>query len=214
VVHKLLGDNDPELAQIVTKKMLAACTSTQFSFEFDVAFKVAFGYLLAHYRDTVWPLLSNALLSDERDIVAHLTDLFGDRSENEESSTIMCTLPDDFLLEWCEHYPSKAPAVLARIMPLFQHEGEKWTWTRLAGVIIDRYGAQQAVRSALTSNFGIYSWSGSLVPYYARRAVLLEELRTHHLPEVRRWAGEQLRYVQQQIGWESTRDAERELGIF
>jgi len=42
----------------------------------------------------------------------------------------------------------------------------------------------------------------------------MEQLRHHHLPEVRRWAGEHLRYVQEQIKQETTRDDERNFGIF
>ena len=99
-------------------------------------------------------------------------------------------------------------------MRLFQREGEQWTWTPLARTVIDRYGAQREVLSALTSNLGIYYWSGSLVPYYEKQVKPLEQLRTHHIPEVRRWAGEQLPYVQQQIGRQSTYDAERELRIY
>ena len=93
-------------------------------------------------------------------------------------------------------------------------KGKRWTWTSLSRAIIDLYGAQQAVLSAFTVNLGTYSWSGSVVPYYARQVQPFEELRTHRIPEVRRWAGEQLRYVQLQIGQESTHDAEHELGIF
>jgi peptidoglycan/xylan/chitin deacetylase (PgdA/CDA1 family) len=107
-----------------------------------------------------------------------------------------------------------APAILARVMPLFRREGENWTWQPLARSIIDRYGQQRAVLSAITANLGSFSWSGSLVPYFERQIQPLEQLRIHHIPEVRRWAGEQLRYLRQQIGWENARDNEHELGLF
>jgi hypothetical protein len=217
VATKLLEERDAELARDILQKMLAACTSEHFYFEFENAFQSVLRYLLTRYTDTVWPLLSDALVSDDIDMVQHLTDLFGHRMEsekNEEELGVLAALPEDILLEWCQRQPTKAPSILARVMPLFQRAGAQWTWTPLARTVIDRYGIQQAVLSALTSNLGTYSWSGSLVPYYERQVHPLEQLRHHHTPEVRRWAGEQLRYVQQQIGRESTHDAERELGIY
>jgi hypothetical protein len=217
VANKLLGEGDAELAKILIHKILAGCTTVHFYFEFENTFQPVLRCLLTRYMDTVWPVLSDALLSDDVEMVRHLTDLLGHRVENaknEEESGVLSTLPEDILLQWCQRQPTKAPSILVRIMPLLQREGAQWTWTSLAHTVIDRYGAQQAVLSALTSSLGIYFWSGSLVPYYERQVHPLEELRTHHIPEVRRWAGEQLRYVRQQIGWESTRDAEHELGIF
>jgi hypothetical protein len=197
--------------------MLAACISEHFYFEFEDAFQPILRCLLTRHTDTVWPVLSDALLSNDAEMVKHLTNLFGHRTENErdeEKPGVLSALPEDLLLEWCQRQPTRAPSILARIMPPFQREGAKWTWTPLVRAVIDRYGTQQAVLSALTSNLGIYSWSGSLVPYYEQQVYPLEQLRHHHIQEVRRWAGMQLGYVRQQILRESTHDAENELGIF
>jgi hypothetical protein len=156
------------------------------------------------------------LLSNDMVMVPTLSDMLGPGMENEKHEQepgALSTLPDDLLLKWCQEHPTAAPSILMRIVKLFEREGERWTWTPLARKVIDRYGAQRAVLSALRSNLGIYAWSGSLVPYYMKQVEPLEELRTHHLPEVRRWAGEQLRYVQQQIDRESIHDAEQELGV-
>jgi len=104
--------------------------------------------------------------------------------------------------------------VLASIMPLFSQEKNGWVWRPLAQAIIDRYGGQQAVLSAITSNLGTYSWSGSAVPYYERQVQPLEQLRHHRIAAVRQWAGEQLRYVERQLMRESTQEEERSRGIF
>jgi hypothetical protein len=161
-------------------------------------------------------MLSNALLSNTMGMIPALSDLLRPGMEDEKQEQepgAISALPEDLLLKWCQEHPKTAPSVLIRIIQLLQREGEQWTWTPLARAVIDRYGANPSVLSALTSNLGIYAWSGSLVPYYAKRVKPLEALRTHPLPEVRRWAGEQRRYVQQQIDRESVRDAEQELGI-
>jgi hypothetical protein len=218
VATKLLEEGDAELARDIIQKMLAACTSEHFYFEFENTFQPVLRCLLTRYTDAVWPLLSDALLSDNIEMVQHLTSLFRHSyspcTENEKELSVLSALPEGILLEWCQRQPTKVPSMLARIMPLLQREGERWTWTPLARAVIDRYGAQRAVLSALTSNLGIYSWSGFLVPYYEQQVYPLEQLRHHHIQEVRRWAGMQLGYVRQQILRESTHDAENELGIF
>ena len=214
VANKLLEERDNELARTLTTKIIAACTAMHSYVAFDNAFQPVLQSLLERHRDAVWPLLSAALLSDDTLMVHCLSDLLGSRFGREESPGVLCTLPDEFLLAWCHAHPTAAPAILARIMPLVHQEGGNWTWQPLARAIIDRYGQQRPVLSALTANLGSYSWSGSLVPYYERQVHPLEQLRVHPIPEVRHWAGEQLRYVRQQIGWESTRDDEHDVGIF
>jgi hypothetical protein len=214
VANKLLEEKDTELAQALMTIILAACMSRHSSLSVNDVFQPVVKSLLEHYRDAVWPLLSGALLSDDIVAVHRLSNLIGNRFEKEEGPGVLFTLPQEFLLEWCQTHPTTAPALLARTIPLFQREGERWTWTPLARAVIDRYGAQQAVLSAFTANLGTYSWSGSLLPYYERQVYPLEQLRHHHIQEVRLWAGIQLGYVRRQILRESTRDAERELGIF
>ena len=168
-------------------------------------------FLLQNYGN---PILSEALLSD--DVLTHyyITDILGARFTNEDTLGALFTVPDDVLLEWCAIHPTRAPAALARMMPLFQHTGDTWTWRPLAQAVIDRYGDQKAVLSALTANIGMYSWTGSLVPYYERQMSPMAQLRHHHLPKVRNWAGEHLRYVQEHIKQETTREDERNFGIF
>jgi hypothetical protein len=214
VAVKLLEEGDGDLAQILITKITAACTAMYTYLAFDNVVQPVLQSLLDGYRDTMWPLLSDALLSDDVLAVHCLSDLLGSRFEREEGAGVLFTLPDDFLLAWCQAHPTMAPAILARVMPLLHREGENWTWRPLARAIIDRYGQQGAVLSAITENFGSFSGSGSLVPYFERQVQPLEQLRIHHIPEVRRWAGEELRYVRQQIGWESARDDEHELGLF
>ena len=216
VTMKLLDGGDNDLARDILQKMLAVCTNERFCFKFENAFKALLHTLLSRYTDIAWLMLSDALLSKDVGMVPTLSDLLIPGMEDEkyeQAPGALSILSDDLLLKWCREHPTTAPSILMRIIQLFQREGERWAWTPLARTVIDRYGAQRAVLSALTFNLGIYAWSGSLVPYYAKRVKPLEDLRTHRFPEVRRWAGEQLRYVQQQINRESIHDAEQELGI-
>jgi hypothetical protein len=214
VAIKLLEERDSDLARTLITKIIAACTAMHSYVAFDNAFQPVLQSLLEHHRDAVWPLLSVALLSDDTLMVHCLSDLLGSRFGREESPGVLFTLPDEFLLAWCQAHPTVAPAVLARVMPLLHDEGGNWIWQPLARAIIDRYGQQRLVLSALTANLGSYSGWGSLVLYYERQVHPLEQLLIHRITEVRHWAGEQLRHVRQQIGWESARDDEHDMGIF
>jgi len=215
VASRLLQETDTELAQDLTGKILGACTGEHSSLALNHAFQPVLECLLRDCRETIWPLLSSMLLSNDARIVFRLTNMLGSRFKNEEEPGVLfTTLSDDFLVEWCEAHPLKAPSVLASIMPLFSQEKNGWVWRPLAQAIIDRYGGQQAVLSAITSNLGTYSWSGSAVPYYERQVQPLEQLRHHRIAAVRQWAGEQLRYVERQLMRESTQEEERSRGIF
>ena len=214
VVLQLLDEEDHDLARDLMQKMIAASAGERSPVALEGVFRPVLQVLLTRYSDAVWPMLSEALLSDDVRTRYYVTDILGARFAQEDTSGALFTVPDDFLLEWCARHPTRAPAALARIMPLFQRTGDTWTWRPLAQAVIDRYGDQKAVLSALTGNIGTYSWTGSLVPYYERQVHPMEQLRHHRLPEVRRWAGEHLRYVQEQIKQETTRDDERNLGIF
>ncbi|MBI4284864.1 MAG: hypothetical protein HY670_03055 [Chloroflexi bacterium] len=204
---KLLEGKDPELALDLTQKILASCATDRSRLDFDDALQPVLRAMLECYRDTVWPLLSDALLSNDARAIDNLTGLLGSRfEENGEEPGVLFALPDDFLLEWCEACPTNAPPALARMMPLFRHQGDNWVWRSLARAIIDRYGEQRAVLSAIASYLGPPSMWGSLVPYYERLVYTLEQLRHHPIPEVRCWAIELLRYVQEEIECESIRD--------
>jgi hypothetical protein len=164
VANKLLEEKDAELAQALMTKILTACTVIRSSLGGDDVFQPVLKSLLEYHRDAVWPLLSDALLSDDIVAVHGISNLIGNRFKKEESPGVLFTLPNEFLLEWCQTHPRTAPAVLARIMPLFQPEGENWAWRPLARTIIDRYGGQEAVLSGFTANLGTHSGWGSLEP--------------------------------------------------
>jgi hypothetical protein len=213
VVSKLLEEEDHELARDLMQKIVVAGTAGRSHLDFEEACQPVLQSLLEHYQDTVWPLLSKALLSDDSLAVYYLTNQLGSRFKKEEKPSALFTLPDDCLLTWCDAHPTEVPAILARIMPLFHRQESVWTWRPFARTIIDRYGDQQAVLSALTSNLGT-SAGCDIVAFYEKQTHLLEQLCNHHIPAVRRWAGEQLRYIQTQTEQEKAREDEWEIGIF
>jgi hypothetical protein len=212
---KLLTEaTDEELALELLTKILAACATEHSYVELDYAFRPILQLLLEQYRDAVWPAMSAALLSDDHRTAFNLGGLLGSRFQERRKPNLLLILPDELLVAWCERYPTQAPALLASMIPLLRHEGERWRWGPLARILIDRYGGQEDVLSEMTANLRTFSWSGSAVSYYERQVEPLEQLRSHPILEVRRWAGKQLRYVQERIRKETAFDEERSIGIF
>ena len=71
----------------------------------------------------------------------------------------------------------------------------------------------EAIESEANQEAREYIGYGALA-HYEKQAHPLAQLRHHHIPAVRRWAGEQLHYIQTQTEREKTREDEREIGIF
>lgn len=205
---------DEELARELLTKILAACATEHSYLEFDYAFRPILQLLLEQYRDAVWPAMSDALLSDDYHTAFNLGGLLGSHFHERRKPNLLLTLPDEVLIAWCERYPTQAPILLARIIPLLRQEEEQWRWSPLARMLVDRYGEQREVLSEITANIGTFSWSGSPISCYERQVEPLEQLRSHPIPEVRRWAGKQLHYVQEQIRKETAFDEERSIGVF
>lgn len=215
IAEKLLKEDDTEFARELASRMLLACAGAETSPDFHYAYQPVAKILFENYRDVIWPLFSEVLLSDNEIEVFRLSGLLGARYRSEgKKGSIFAVIPDDFLLKWCEKHPNKAPSILASSIILLKEVDAVWDWTPLARAIIDRYGNQHDVLSSLDMNIGSYSWVGSLVPYYQRQVRPFENLRHHSFPQVRSWAEEHLRYIEEQTKRESTRDEERNSGIF
>jgi hypothetical protein len=104
--------------------------------------------------------------------------------------------------------------VLARMVPIYDRVEERWNWHPLTKWLIDHFGNQEEVLSALTSNMGSFGWSGSKVPYLLKQIEVMEQLRCHRIPEVRAWVSRRLSYLKEELERERIRDEETGYGIY
>jgi hypothetical protein len=74
--------------------------------------------------------------------------------------------------------------------------------------LIDNFGNNKEVLSALTSNLGTFGWTGSLVPYYQRELSMFKLLKNHKIEEVRKWVNRNIDYLTKMIDREKCRDEE------
>lgn len=211
VTVKLLGVLDAELASNISEKIVAACKAKKTVFE--IPEKIV-EELLKINCDTSWPILANALLSDDPLLVYQMCSLLGVGYHSKQSGGVLFrTVSSDVLMKWCDENSEKAPAILARMVQVFAPEPNPG-WSDFARFLIDKYGQSEHVLSNLDSNLGTYSWSGSIIPYYEMQVRLFEVLRFHQIPNVKKWASRHLMWLDEAMREEKKREEDRHMGIF
>ena len=115
---------------------------------------------------------------------------------------------NEIIFEWCKKNSEKGPRRIANIMPLEIETNGTVTWHPLARKIIDEFGNQQEVLDELSANMGTYGTIGSRVPYLTSLKILVSELRTHTIPEVRKWADSKIKSLEIEIKLEELSNEE------
>lgn len=215
IVLKFFKENrDNELAICLTQKIIALVSpnkgSVNHDFEYNV--KIIFNQLISNYRDSIWSLISNILLSNSYfSFIALVSDIFN-KHENNFFSTIY-EQDNDFLLKWCRDNNPRAVFVLARYMEIRDNKNLSG-WSQLALQLINEFGENKNILAEIEANLGSHSWVNSLVPHLEEQKILFEQLTTHRFSEVREWALNMLEYLDKQIQTEKNRDEEHRFGIF
>ena len=110
----------------------------------------------------------------------------------------------DALLAWCAKYPLVAPERLMLMVPLYGENG----FSDIVLKLVDLYGEQEGVLTALSCNMGSFSFVGSIVPLYEKQIKCIEGLSNNHSEKVRTWSVKMLTDLKKQIDIEKNRDAE------
>lgn len=211
----LSSARDPEIASSVCKGIIAAAANNEFArHSLDYYIKPVIELLLVNYCADVFPLLGAALIEDNPLLDLNLQFLLGSKFDHDSKKKgPFFSVPDDVLIKWCEDNEPVAPRIIAEIMPLSIKEGGIIKWYPLAKKIIDRFGEDEKTLQAILSNFGTFSWMGSLIPYYQLQLDLLKQLFDHPIEAVAKWAKKYAEWCSKQISQESMRDAESSWGI-
>ena len=174
--------------------------------------------LLSGFPEIVWPLIGQAIVSDQQQAwrLAHV--LRGRRSADNEHNPIILSLPEDTLFAWCHAHPDQAPAFAAGVMPVLassELDASEQSMHPVMVRLLDEFGDREGVLQAVLGNMHTFSWSGSLASYFALYEQPLKALRNHPKPKVRRWATATLRGLAATIknvhDEEEEREARREV---
>jgi len=210
LVSRLLdGERNDNFAINISKVIIRAFSVDEFMVGLTYSLKPVLRILLSKYRDATWPIFGEALLSDYR--ISYL--FMPDNNAKYYSEGVLTELSDDFLLQWCNDNPVKAPVIVAKLVPLFIKEDEKYSFHPIAKSLIYNFGDRTDVQSAIDSNMWTFSSVGSRTPYYEKQIEVIKKLETDTNPKLGSWCSKIIKRLNERIEYENGRDEEEKIGI-
>ena len=207
-IEKLLLDSDDkELALITSRQILEFCVEGNFNYNFESYVASVVRALFEKYFSITWQLFGEALMGDYMHYF-HLKHLIGSRNGYPDSFVGLAFEKEENwkdILEWCKAFP-EAPRRLAGMMPVNSVSGN---WHPFSNSIIDQYGSDTNVITALDANMGTYGTVGSSIPYFEMQKGLLESLINHPIDLVAQWAKDKLLITDKLIVRENLSNEER-----
>ena len=208
IIRKILEEGaEPGFAKEVMHRILHLIEQSDDMYYRNYNIEGCMGLLIGTYFDEVWHDLSEALVYEgERYMLYYkLKSILGSMTGyKNEVGILFQTDHSDALLAWCAKYPLVAPERLMLMVPLYGEIG----FSDIVLKLVDLYGEQEGVLTALSCNMGSFSFVGSIVPLYEKQIKCIEGLSNNHSEKVRTWSVKMLTDLKKQIDIEKNRDAE------
>ena len=208
VLRKILEDDaNPAFAKEIMRSILLLIEQSDDMHYKSYNIEDCMGLLIGKYFNEVWHDLSEALVCDgERYILYYkLKSILGSMTDyNNGRGILFQTEHSDELLAWCKKYPLVAPERLMLMVPLYGENG----FSDIVHKLVNLYGEQDTVLTALSCNMGSFGFVGSIVPLYEKQLRCIEGLSNHNSEKVRTWSVKMSTYLKEQIDVEKNRDAE------
>ncbi|MFC2132888.1 hypothetical protein ACFLRG_03720, partial [Bacteroidota bacterium] len=212
IICLILGNSSKkEFAKHINNSIIDSI-SFENSYHLDNYIQDIYEALLKIHFETIWPELSEALLSKDESYMKFygLKHILGSHIGGVGRSIGVLFVGNvEMIFEWCERNAPLAPARLAELVPVFNDDNKDFSsWHPIALRLLDKFGNYDEVLSNLGANMGSFSWTGSLVPFLESKKALFEKIRNHELSEVADWANKYLQYMDVEIKRERNRDEE------
>ena len=208
IIRKILEEGaEPGFAKEVMHRILHLIEQSDDMYYRNYNIEGCMGLLIGTYFDEVWHDLSEALVCEgERYMLYYkLKSILGSMTGyKNEVGILFQTDHSDALLAWCAKYPLVAPERLMLMVPLYGENG----FSDIVLKLIDLYGEQEGVLTALSCNMGSFSSVGSIVPLYEKQYKCIEQISTHRSEKIRTWSVKMLSNLKKQIENEKTHDEE------
>ncbi|MEN6490292.1 MAG: hypothetical protein ABFD66_15670, partial [Smithella sp.] len=215
IVKKLLETEGVDFAEVISRNIVAACLDEISYSDLLHYVKPITRIIFRQHGREVWPIIAEAIKSADPLGKYKLSRLLSTENTFEKMKpSVLAELPDDLLRYWCFQEPDTAPQFVAGATEVMLETEEGCQISSRAIFLIDNFGNDKKVLSALTSNISTFGWTGSLVPYYQRELSIFEALKNHKKTEVREWANSHIDYLTKMIEREKCRDEEHDWGIY
>jgi hypothetical protein len=215
ITKKLLRSEDKEFALAICKQLLKATVD---GFDYNSlldSIKPLLTDIMRGQGGELWPLFGEAIASangTQRYWLQHL--LERENSYLDQLPSVLSVLPTKSLISWCQENREIGPQFVARCINVFESVDNQQQPTDLFITLLENFGDDEYIGSALSANLGTRGSSGSLLPYLESDKRALKPLLKHSSSSVRAWVRNHISYIDMQIEHESMRDDERELGIY
>jgi hypothetical protein len=215
IAEKLLVTEGVEFAKEISSNIISACLD-RISYSDLLHYVKPITRIIFHqYGREVWPAFADAIKNSDPLKKYRLSQLLSTEDTFEKMKpSVLAELPDDTLRDWCFQEPEMAPRFVAEVTDMILETEEGLQISPRAQFLIDNFGNNKKVLSALTSNISTFGWTGSLVPYYQKQLSMFETLRNHEKVEVREWVNSWIEYLTKMIDKEKCRDEEHDWGIY
>lgn len=215
IVKKLLQTEGVDFAEAISRNIVTACLDEISYSDLLHYVKPITRIIFRQHGREVWPIIAAAIRGADplgRYKLSHL--LSTENTFEKMKPSVLAELHDDLLRDWCFQESDTAPQFVAEATDVILETEEGSQISPRATFLIDNFGHDKKVLSALTANISTFGWTGSLVPYYQKELSVFESLKTHQKAEVREWANSRIDYLTKMIEKEKCRDEEHNWGIY
>ena len=213
------NEKDETFTTALVRQLLGICQSQKpevfFGLEGPVSSVITL--LLDSHPDEVWREVSKLITTDDSKVHFYAEHLFKpDHDENYLGAGLLHALPRETYLDWVREAPAARAHVVMGWLPITMPRSDgTTTWSVDLEAYVDEFGVQPPVLDELAKRLRPLMWVGSAVPHLELFLPLLENwAQSHRLPEVRRWAREQIGHLEAMIREHRKRDEEHGAGIY
>lgn len=215
LAEALLKTYDEELAIAIASQIIASCRIGFNHNDLWGYIKPFLKKVVREYGDLLWSFFGESISiakGMERYWFQKL--LCRENSLSSQEPSVLSSFPKEKIISWCKEHPESGPSFVAICINIFEIRHDVRSPSELLILLLENFGGDTRVASALNANMGSGGWSGSLVPYLEADKIALEPLLTHKNGNVKKWVKQRIESIDAQVARESGMDAERDLGIF
>ena len=219
IMERVLDQGRENSEACATAMALATAVAQIEELDDDLLVRPLLPQLLSNYPEVVWPLIGQAIVDSEPLKQWLLEQVLGDSlSFERKAKPAILQLPESTLFAWCRANPGKAPAFVAKILPILDTHQDDDLAGRLHPLmarLFDEFGDREDVQRQFESNLHTFGAFGSMSEHYTEYREPIGNLLQHSSPKVRGWARGLMRRMNTTKSdlrnWEDELDAKEEM---
>ena len=214
LAEKLLKERDQEFAIALANQLIDSSRDGLNHNDIWNYIKPLLLKLMRGYSKIIWPIFGDAIVHSEGMKRYWLQQILErENSILSKTPSVFSVIPVNQVISWCEKNPELGPSFVASTINILEVVDEEQRPTKLFVSLLEKFGDDKRVTSALNANMATRGWSGSLIPYLESDKVTLSPLVDHENVNVREWVKDHISRIDKQIDIEKSRDEEEFIGV-